>query len=154
VFRRLSLSAFALAALISIPSAANAQLSTSIGAGVAIPQSDLADTVDDGYTIRAQLGLSALGLFQLHAQGGWSRFGAASESFEDVDILHAALGARIPVLPLVKIGLNAAYFFGDSDEEGLGFFPEISVGLGPLEAVADYRFGDEGWLSLRGAIRF
>jgi hypothetical protein len=154
MYRRLLFSALTLAALASLPTAAEAQLAASVGAGVAIPQSDLADTVDDGYTIRAQLGLSALGLFQLHAQGGWSRFGAASESFDDVNIFHAAVGGRIPVLPFVKLGLNAGYFFGDSEDEDLGFFPEISVGLGPLEAVLDYRFGDEGWVGLRGALRF
>jgi len=72
----------------------------------------------------------------------------------DADILHAGVGARLGVFGLAFVGANAAYFFGDGDED-VGFFPEIGVGLGPLEVVADYRIGsDFNWFGLRGALEF
>lgn len=133
---------------------AHAQTSASIGVGVASPQGDFGDVVDEGYTVRAQLALSALGLVSVHTQGGWTRFPAESEVDDDANILHAGVGARLGVFGIMFVGANGAYFFGDGDDE-VGFFPEIGVGLGPLEVVADYRVGsDFDWFGLRGALKF
>jgi len=145
-------SLLALTLLVAFATPARAQLGASIGAGVATPQGDLEDAYDSGYTARAQLTLSALGLFEVHGQAGWTRFPAKSDAVDDLDQLHAGAGARLSVFPLVFVGANAAYFFGDADEE-VGFFPEVGVGLGPLEVVLDYRVGDEGWLGIRGALK-
>jgi hypothetical protein len=142
----------ALVAAGASPAHAQIGTTTSIGVGWATPQGDLDDAVDDGYTVRAQLGLSALGLIQIHGQGGWTRFGAGSESADDVDLLHAGVGARVG-LGLVFVGANAVYFFGDGDDE-VGFFPEIGVSLLMLELVADYNFSaDRDWFAVRAALR-
>jgi hypothetical protein len=134
--------------------AAPAHGQTSIGVGIASAQGDFGDVADNGYTIRAQRALSLLGLVAIHAQGGWSRFEAKGESSADADILHAGVGARLGGFGLVFVGANAAYFFGDGDDE-IGFFPEVGIGLGPLEVVADYRLGsDFNWFGLRGALKF
>lgn len=161
----------ALAALaLTVPADASAQANASIGVGVASPQGDFGDFFDSGYTVRGQFALSALGLFEVHTQAGWSRFGlgydpgfvvadgdvpAEIEAIDgDADIFHAGVGARLGILGLAFIGANGAYFFGDGDDD-IGFFPEIGVGLGPLEVVADYRFGsDFDWFGLRGALKF
>jgi len=157
--------------LLFVPAAAaQAQLSKSIGIGVASPQGEFGDYFDEGYTVRGQFQLSALGLIAVHTQAGWTRFSsdfdpgtvvpdsnvpASIEGIDgDADILHAGVGARLGVFGLAFVGANAAYFFGDGDED-VGFFPEIGVGLGPLEVVADYRIGsDFNWFGLRGALKF
>jgi len=137
---------------------AQAQLSTSIGAGIAAPQGDLGDGFDNGYTVRGQVGLSLVGLVEGHVQAGWSRFPVKEGVVggEDADIYHAGVGARVG-LGLIFVGANAAYFFGDDpgDNSELGFFPEVGIGLGPLEAVADYRIdGDAKWFGIRAALKF
>lgn len=129
-----------------------AQISTSLGAGWATPQGDLDDVVDDGYTVRGQLALSALGLVGVHAQGGWTRFAASGEAADDLDIFHAALGARVG-MGLLFVGANAAYFFGDGEDEA-GFFPEVGLSFLMLEVVADYNFtADRDWFAIRAALK-
>jgi len=135
---------------------AHAQLSASVGAGVAQPRGDLDDGFENGFTVRTQLALSALGLVNVHAQAGWTRFGAddtAEVDLDDANVFHAGVGGRLGVLGLAFVGLNGVWFGGDSEDD-FGLLPEVGVGLGPLEVVADYRLGDEGWLSLRGALKF
>lgn len=151
---KLAVSAIAAVLLLLAAVPAHAQLgtSTSIGVGWATPQGDLDDVVDDGYTVRGQLGLSALGLVQVHGQGGWTRFDAGSESSDDFDLFHAGVGARVG-LGLVFVGANAVYFFGDGDDE-VGFFPEVGVSLLMLEIVADYNFSaDRDWFAIRAALK-
>jgi len=60
--------------LLFVPAAAaQAQLSKSIGIGVASPQGEFGDYFDEGYTVRGQFQLSALGLIAVHTQAGWTR---------------------------------------------------------------------------------
>ena len=138
------------------PAALEAQLYKSIGAGVAIPVGDYADSFERGYTVRAQVGFS-LTAVGIHAQAGWSRFPAIQTGdigLADDDIYHVAAGARVG-LGILWVGANAGLFGGDDDHDGLAFFPEVGVGLGPLEAVADLRIsGDTRWLGLRVGLRF
>jgi hypothetical protein len=146
----------ALAFCFVLPVASEAQIQTSIGAGIAVPTGDFGDVADNGYTVRGQLGVSLL-LASVHAQVGWTRFPGpeiAGIEADDADIWHAGVGGRFG-LGLFWVGLNAAYFGGDGEDDGLGFFPEVGLGLGPLEAVADYRIdGDAKWLGLRAALKF
>ena len=138
-----------------LPGGVEGQINASLGAGVAVPTGDFGDLQDNGYTVRGQLGLSLL-LASVHAQVGWTRFPSkdlAALELTDVDIYHAGVGARFG-LGLFWLGLNAAYFSGDG-EDGAGVFPEVGVGLGPIEAVADYRVdGDAKWLGVRAALKF
>jgi hypothetical protein len=140
---------------------AHAQASASLGVGLASPQGDLGDYFDSGYTVRAQLALSALGIVEVHTQAGWSRFPVGDATVDreeyqvgDADLLHAGVGARLGIFGLIFVGANGAYFFGEGDNE-IGFFPEVGIGIGPLEVVADYRFGsDFDWFGLRGGLKF
>jgi hypothetical protein len=134
----------------------SAQTYGSLGLGAAVPTGDFGDIYDTGYTIRGQAGVSLV-LADVHLQTGVSRFSgqeiAAGESTDDIAVYHAGAGARLG-LGLIWVGANAAYFFGDGDD-GVGFFPEVGVGIGPIEVVADYRIdGDFRWLALRGGWRF
>lgn len=129
----------------------------SVGVGIAAPTGDLGDFYDNGYTVRGQVGISLVGLVDGHAQVGWSRFSAENGTTGgDANIYHAGVGARVG-LGLIFVGANAAYFFGDDpgDNSELGLFPEVGIALGPLEAVADYRFdGDAKWFGLRAGLKF
>jgi hypothetical protein len=141
--------------LLLVPHDAEAQLQGSLGAGYAFPVGDFGDLHDNGFTVRGQLGLSFL-LASVHGQVGWTRFpGADLENLlpEDVDFFHAGVGGRVG-LGLFWVGLTGAYFSGDG-EDGMGFLPEVGVGLGPLEAVADSRIdGDEKWIGVRVNLKF
>lgn len=154
--RRLPI-ALALSALLAIAAPGAAQgLGWSVGAGVANPLGDFGDFYGPGYTLRGQLALDLV-LVDVHAQAGWSRFSADDDVSDAVDetanLTHIAVGTRFG-LGLLWVGANAGYFSGD-DEDGLGFFPEVGAGLGPVEAVLDVRIdGDTKWWALRGAIRF
>lgn len=149
----------ALLAMLVQPGAARGQGYSSIGAGVVVPTSGLADLYDRGYTLRGQTGLSLVFL-DAHIQTGYTAMGGKTvtiagqtETFEDIDFFHVGLGARVG-LGVVWVGANAAYFFGDL-ADGLGFFPEAGVGLGPVEVVADYRLdGDANWLGVRLGWRY
>lgn len=138
------------------PTVLEAQLYKSVGAGVAVPVGDYADSFERGYTVRAQVGFS-LTAIGIHAQAGWSRFPAIQSGDVEVadhDIYHLAAGARVG-LGLLWVGANAGFFGGDDDHEGLAFLPEVGVGLGPIEGVADFRMGgDTRWLGVRLGIRF
>lgn len=150
------LSALTVLSLVLVPTAAAAQISGSVGGGVAAPTGDLGDAYDTGLTVRAQAGVSLL-VASVHGQVGWTRFPGkeltGGVDVEDIDFFHAGVGGRFG-LGLFWVGLNAAYFSGDGDD-GLGFFPEVGAGFGPIEAVADYRLdGDAHWLGLRAGLRF
>lgn len=138
------------------PATLSAQLQTSLGVGLAIPVGDFGDAFERGYTVRGQVGLSMIAV-GVHAQAGWSRFPAIQQGdieLADADIYHLVAGARFGLGPL-WVGGNGGYFYGDDDQEGIAFFPEVGAGLGPLEAVADLRVGgDARWLGLRVALRF
>lgn len=156
-------STFALAPLLAClalhPGGAEAQTSTSVGIGLAAPLGNFGDFAGTGYTVRGQAGLSLV-LADVHLQAGWSHFpgedatvAGETISGEGADIFHTGVGARLG-LGLLWVGANAAYFFGDGDD-GVGLFPEIGLGLGPLEVVGDIRIdGDAKWAAIRGALRF
>lgn len=149
------LARFALSGLaawaVAFGGAAGARGQSSLGAGVVAPTGSLEDSFERGITVRGQKVLS-LAPLALHLQGGWSRF-EAEDGGEDADLFHAGLGVRLP-LGVLWIGATGAYFSGHG-EDGMGVLPEVGLGLGPFEVVADARVdGDERWGALRVALRF
>lgn len=165
-----ALSALALAAALAllIPGQAQGQLYTSLGGGVATPVGDFGDVADPGFTLRGQLGLSLV-LADVHLQAGVSRFPGASFEFdgetfeidENFTQYHLGAGGRFG-LGLIWVGATGVFMFGDGVEEveeydidGLAFLPEVGVGLGPIEVVADYLIqSDVNWIGLRAAFKF
>ncbi len=132
----------------------HAQIYTSLGVGVAQPIGDFDDVFDRGFTVRGQAGLSLL-VAGAHVQGGWSNYAVDVDAggSDSANIYHAGIGGRVGV-GLFWVGANGAYFFGDG-ESGVGYFPEVGLGLMNLEAVADFRIdGSEKWIALRGAVKF
>ena len=146
---------FAALAFVAVgASDARAQIYTSVGVGGVQPIGDFDDLFDRGFTVRGQAGLSLL-LAGAHVQAGWSNFEADidSGSSESANIYHAGIGGRVG-MGLFWVGANGAYFFGDG-ESGVGYFPEVGLGLMNFEAVADVRVdGNEKWVSLRAALKF
>lgn len=153
VIARLALAAVLV--LLVVPTAGRGQISTSVAGGLAYPIGEVAEGVDQGFTIRGQAGVSLL-LVSVHAQAGYTHLpGEEIENLEmdDVDFFHAGVGARLG-LGLVWAGLNAAWFTGDADD-GLGILPELGAGFGPIEVVADGRLdGDAKWVAVRAGFRF
>jgi hypothetical protein len=161
------LAALVLAVLLALPGQGQAQIYTSVGAGVANPMGDFGDLADSGFTLRGQAGLSLV-LADVHLQAGYSRFpgreftfgGDTFEVEEDFNQFHVGAGGRLG-LGLIWVGASGVYMFGDGIDEvdfssdGIAFLPEIGVGLGPIEVVADYLLhSDVNWIGLRAAFKF
>ena len=145
----------ALAVLALTTTDVEAQITPSVGVGLAHPFGDFADAYDRGFTVRGQAALSLL-LAGVHAQAGLSRFPAEEVegvSRDDATIYHAGVGGRLG-LGLVFVGANALYFFGDGEDE-MGIVPEVGISLLMLEAVLDLRAtGDQKWVGIRAALKF
>lgn len=145
-----------------VPAEAHAQIRSSVGVGLVQPLGDFGEFQDNGFTVRGQVGVSLL-VASVHAQAGWTRFpGKDLENLEltNIDIFHAGAGVRVG-MGIYWVGLNGAYFSGDEaegsdgEEKGMGFFPEVGVGLGAAELVADLRVdGDQKWVGVRLAVKF
>lgn len=155
---RFILPAVAALALVA-PREAVAQFNASISAGVAVPSGDLGDVTGTGFTVRGQAGMS-LALIDAYLQAGWSSFpgddpgvGDTVAEGGDADIWHGGIGVRLGI-GIIWVGGNALYSFGDTPKDGVGFAPEVGVGLGPIEIVADYLFGDTRWAAIRAGFRF
>ena len=157
---RISTVALAAGLLVFAPTSASAQIGGSLTAGVAGAYGDGSDLVGDGYTLRGQLGLDLL-LVGLHAQVGYTRFSGTTATVAGNTIetnasnnYHYGIGGRLGAGGLLWFGGTGAWFAGDGDDE-FGLIPEVGVGIGPLEVVADARVtGSSKWWSLRGGIRF
>jgi len=156
------LPALAVAALLAVGAApASAQLSTGVGAGLAYPTGDLGDVYDSGYTIQGRAGIDFL-LASVHVNAGWTRFPsnpAVSDptlgAGDNFDVYQGALGARAG-LGLLFVGANVALYAGDiADDDNYGIVPEVGMGFGPLDVVADYRInGEAKWFTVRGELTF
>jgi hypothetical protein len=145
-----------LAVFLLLPaSGLDAQVSSSLGIGVAYPYGDFGDNHGSGFTVRGQAALS-LPLVKPHLQVGWSRFpweGKRDESGSSANIYHAGVGARLG-LGIIWVGANGAYFFGDGDK-GFTIFPEAGVGFWILEVVGDLRVtSGSKWAAIRAGLRF
>lgn len=153
---RLTPSVIFLTLFVAAAAPVTAQVRTSLGGGLAVPTGDLGDVTSPGLTVRGQIGVS-LGLVEGHVQAGWSRFPGSMDvgdlgDGEDADVWHGGAGLRVG-FGMIWVGANALYSFGDTDD-GMGFAPEVGVGLGPIEIVADYLFGTTNWFAVRAAFGF
>ncbi len=149
--RRLALLLTVLALTLLPARGMEAQLATSIGAGLAQGTGDWGDQFDQGWTVRGQAALDLL-LAGLHAQVGATQLPGANGN-DDATIFHAGVGGRVG-LGLLFVGANANYYLGDVDN-GVGFAPEVGISFLMLEAVADYRVdGDQRMWGARVALKF
>lgn len=123
-------------------------LGLSAGARYAVPSGDFGDAVKPGYGgyVKVEIGALMLGAA---AEANITRFGG-EEGFDGVTVLGIQAGPRIG-MGLFKVGLDLGWY---SEVEEVGYTPNISVGLGPLEAGAGATFFSGGrWLYLRGGIK-
>lgn len=149
--RRIALVLSVLALTLIPARGVEAQLSTSIGAGVAGGLGDFGDAYDSGWTLRGQAGLNLL-LAGLHAQAGVTRLDG-TEGRDGTTIFQGGIGGRLGV-GLFFVGANANYYIGDAIENGVGFAPEVGLSFLMLEAVADIRLDDDHMWGVRVALKF
>ena len=122
-------------------------LVSSVGLGAVLALGESENVIDDGYTVRGQVGKS-FGLVSVHGQTGWTRLLAATDGLaeEDLDLWHVGAGGRIGFGPLFA-GVNAFYNFGDTNEDGFDLVPEAGLRFWRLEFVSDVRF--DHWVAFR-----
>lgn len=146
---RLSIGLLALV-LITAPAAAQLPgLSLSAGARYASPSGDFGEVLKPGYGgyIKAEVGALMLGAA---AEANLTRF-SGEDGFESVTVLGIQAGPRLG-MGLFKVGLDLGWY---SEVEKTGYTPNVSVGLGPLEAGAGATFFSGGrWIYLRAGLRF
>lgn len=124
------------------------------GAHAALPTGDFADRYDGGVGAYARIGVP-LGLVKLMGSATYTQFKAASPLVEDTNIWTIQAGPHFSLMPLLDLGLEAAYF-GEAEE--IGFAPNVSIGLLMLDFTASYSttFGDpqSNWITLGVGLRF
>jgi hypothetical protein len=122
-----------------------------LGAGVryASPSGDFGDAVDPGYGgyVKVEIGALMLGAA---AEANLTRFGGEGNG-ESATVLGIQAGPRLG-MGLFKVGLDLGWY---SEVEKTGYTPNVSLGLGPLEAGAGATFFSGGrWFFLRAGLRF
>ncbi len=129
-------------------------ISLGAGARYASPGGDLGDALDPGYGgyVKAEVSAIAIGAA---AEASLTRFGGAGDA-DAVTVYGVQVGPRVG-FGLLKVGLDIGwYHLGfDPGVSKTGYTPNVSVGLGPLEAGAGATFISGGrWLYLRAGLRF
>ena len=139
-----ALSLFAAPATAQLPG-----ISKSLGIRYATPSGDFGDVVEDGFGGYFKLEVGAL-MLGAAAEANLTRFGG-EEGLETATIFGIQAGPRLG-MGLLKLGLDLGWY---SKIEKTGYSPNVSVGLGPLEAGAGATFFSGGrWLYVRGGLRF
>lgn len=124
-----------------------------VGAQGALPQGDLGDGLDAGIGAYARVGVPLL-FFKAMASAQYTRFKSANPLIDDSNVLLIGAGPHFSPLPLLDIGVEAAY---DGDAKEWAWNPNASVGFLMLEATAGYvkpMKGGDGWATLGIGFRF
>lgn len=125
-----------------------------VGAQAALPQGDFADAYDAGIGAYARVGVPLLA-FKLMGSATYTQFKSANPLTDDLNQLTLQIGPHFSPIPLLDVGLEAAYL---SEGEEWAFSPNISVGFLMLEATASYNrtFDSNGasWVTLGVGFRF
>lgn len=124
-----------------------------LGAQAALPQGRLADGVDTGIGAYARVGVPLL-IFKAMASAQYTRFKSANPLFEDANVLLIGAGPHFSPLPLLDVGIEAAY---NNDSKDWSWNPNVSIGFLMLDATAGYvkpMGGGDGWATLGVGIRF
>ena len=154
MIRRL-LASVALLACVAIPAQAQVPvLDIRLGAHGALPQGDFADAFDAGVGAYARVGVPLLA-FKLMGSATYTRFKAANPLIEDLDQITLQVGPHFSPIPLLDVGLEAAYL---TEGEEWAFSPNVSIGFLMLEATASYnkafKSGGASWVTLGLGFRF
>lgn len=154
--RVLALATFATFASIATAVRAQAQvpvIDVRLGAHAVMPSGDLGDAYDTGFGLYGRIG-APVGPMKLMGSLTWNQFNAASDLFEDLNVVTVQGGPHFSMV-LLDLGLELAYF---SEFEEVGFSPNISLGLMNLDLTASYSMTFDSpqasWISLGGGFRF
>ncbi len=138
-------SAATIAALMILATPVHAQLG--LGARYASPAGDFGKALDTGYGGYAKFEVNAL-LIGVAAEGNLTRFSGAG-GLPSTTVVGGQVGPRLG-LGLLRLGLDIGWY---SKVEKVGYSPNISIGLGPLDAGAGITFFKGGrWVYLRAGL--
>lgn len=125
-----------------------------VGAHGALPVGDFADAVDAGIGAYGRIGIP-LGIVKLMGSATYTQFKAVNPAVDDLNIWSVQVGPHFSLMPMMDLGLEAAYF---SEAEEIGFAPNISIGLVKLDVTASYNMTFKeptiSWVTLGVGIRF
>lgn len=125
-----------------------------LGAHTAMPTADFANTYESGFGVYGRVGIP-LGVVKLMGGATWNRFAPKAAADDDLDIFTVQAGPHFFLVPLVDLGLEAAYI---SEIEKFGLSPSVSVGFMKAEVTAAYytTFNSPAtsWLTLGVGLRF
>lgn len=149
----------ALAAVASLAAVAPAQaqvplLDVRLGAHAVMPTGDLGDAYDTGFGLYGRIG-APIGPMKLMGSLTWNQFNAASDLFDDQNVITIQAGPHFSMVPLIDLGLELAYY---TEFEEAGFSPNVSLALLNLELTASYNMTFDSpqanWMTLGGGFRF
>lgn len=137
--------ALATSAILAVPAAAQ----LGVGARYASPAGDFGKALDAGYGGYLKYEVNAV-LIGVAAEANVTRFGGAGDA-DAATVAGGQVGPRLGV-GLVRLGFDLGWY---SKVEKVGYSPNLSVSLGPLEASAGATFFKGGrWLYLRAGLGF
>ncbi len=140
-----SVAAFAALAILVVP----VEAQFGLGARYATPSGDFGKALDAGYGGYVKYEVSAV-LIGVAAEGNLTRFSGAGDA-PSTTVAGGQIGPRLG-MGLVRVGLDLGWY---SKVEKVGYSPNLSVAIGPLEAGAGATFFKGGrWLYLRAGLRF
>ncbi|MBX3174852.1 MAG: hypothetical protein KF709_10605 [Gemmatimonadaceae bacterium] len=154
MIRRLA-ATLGLLALVAAPAQAQIPLlDVRIGAHAALPQGDFGDAYDAGFGAYARVGVPLL-MFKLMGSATFTQFKAANPLVEDTNEITLQVGPHFSPIPLLDLGLEAAYL---TDAKEWAYSPNVSIGLLMLDVTASYNktfeSGGASWLTLGVGFRF
>lgn len=154
MIRRLA-ATLGLLALMAAPAQAQIPLlDIRVGAQAALPQGDFADAYDAGFGAYARVGVPLM-MFKLMGSATYTQFKAANPLIEDTSEITLQVGPHFSPIPLLDLGLEAAYL---TDAKEWAYSPNVSIGLLMLDVTASYNktleSGGASWVTLGVGLRF
>lgn len=129
-------------------------LDVRLGGHTAMPTADFANGYESGFGLYGRIGIP-LGVAKLMGGATWNRFAPKAAGADDLDIFTVQAGPHFFLVPLVDVGLEAAYI---SEVEKFGLSPSVSVGFMKAEITAAYYTTMDNpatsWLTLGVGLRF
>lgn len=124
-----------------------------VGAQLASPTGDFKNGFDTGFGVYGRVGVP-MGTFKMMGAVTWNRFKPTGAG-ADLDFFTLQAGPHFFLVPLVDIGVEAAYI---SEIEKFGLSPSVNVGFSKLELTASYNTTFESpatnWLTVGLGFRF
>lgn len=142
--RSMSRAALALAAIILVPAALQAQVSLGIAGGLAMPTGDASDAVKSGYNVTAALGIKPpVAPIGLRVDAMWNSLDSKTAGADALRVLGGTANVTLsaPMLPLAYVIAGAGMYnlssgSGNSDTK-VGFNGGLGINF-PLTGISTF----------------